>query len=46
MKLQFTGDLQAVQAGILELAPQLGIEVAEGGYTFALQQVAEPMNTA
>ena len=42
MKITFTGDLQALNAGIVELAPQLGIELAEGGYTFALQQVADP----
>ena len=42
MKLTFTGDLQALQAGIMELEAQLGIELAEGGYNFALQQVAEP----
>ena len=42
MKLAFTGDLQALQAGIMELEAQLGIELAEGGYNFVLQQVAEP----
>ena len=37
MKLTFTGDLQALQAGIMELEAQLGIELAEGGYNFVLQ---------
>ena len=42
IKVNFIGDLQALHAGINELAPQLGIELGEGGYTFDVRQVAEP----
>lgn len=38
MKIQFIGDIEELHAGIDELAPMLGIELADGGYTFTVTQ--------
>ncbi len=42
MKLYFQGELASLQAGIELLAPELGFELSEGGYTFTVKQLAEP----
>ena len=42
MKFLFTGALQGLADGIALLAPELGISVAEGGYTVTAKKVTEP----
>ena len=42
MKICFNGDVAGLRDGIDLLAPELGISVAEGGYTFTAKQVSEP----
>ena len=38
MNINFTGDIQELSAGIQELAAQLNVEIADGGYNFAVTQ--------
>ncbi len=42
MKLHFEGELSSLSRGISLLAPDLGVEIAEGGYTFTVKKADAP----